>query len=378
MKKSAMNPVSMRIKSYFAHSVERAIQQAREELGGEATLITSRRAARGERHLGTYEVVFGVEKPAEESSVALNPGDLNNELNLLRDQLDGIKRLLKLNGSGGHSFDRPELADLYARLIASGFTDLSARQIAEESGTRWNQLAASNRNSGDVLWSLAGECSGQRMRFAPEYAAPAPDSSRAIVLVGPPGAGKTTTLTKIAIQECVARRQSLRLISLDLHRPAAHEKLRSYAAIIGAGCSCAGTAAEFVEAIEEYKNKNVLLIDTPGYGPRDAELTKDLLKLLSQVNNKEVHLVIPASMKTNDALRSIQMYEPFQPDYLLFTKLDETDSAGSVISIALETGRPVSYLTRGQDIPDDFQKAGAAALLSDLFKNERAEAISAA
>src|SRR5271168_4978530 len=101
MDKGAMGSetASMRIKSYFAMSVERAIQDAREELGGDATLITSRRAAPDARHLGAYEVVFGIADPAE--GVPAAPGeDLNAELTLLRDQLDGIKRLLKLRGSG--------------------------------------------------------------------------------------------------------------------------------------------------------------------------------------------------------------------------------------------------------------------------------------
>ena len=379
MKSLAANPVSMRIKSYFANSVEQAIQKARQELGGEATLITSRRASREERHLGTYEVVFGVEKPNEEPSAGSAGADLNSELNLLREQLDGIKRLLKWSGAGAHHFERPELADIYAKLSRAGFTDNAAHQVAEESGVRWSKLPQTERLSAPAaLWSLAGECIGQRLRFAPEYTAPAPDTNRTIILIGPPGAGKTTTLTKLAIQQCVVRRQSLRLISLDLHRPAAHEKLRSFAAIIGAGCSCAGTAAEFVEAMEEYKNKNVLLIDTPGYGPRDAELTRDLLRLLVPIKGKEVHLVLPASWKTGDLLRCIQMYDAFKPDYLLFTKLDETETIGSVVSIALETGRPLSYLTRGQNIPEDLEKATSAGLLSELFKAECAEAISAA
>src|SRR5271170_1265592 len=112
---------SMRIKSYFSSSVERAIQEAREELGGEATLITSRRSAPDARHLGAYEVVFGIaEAPAEPAPPAVPTEDFNAELSVLRDQLDGIKRLLNLRGTGAENFARPELEQLYERLLAMG------------------------------------------------------------------------------------------------------------------------------------------------------------------------------------------------------------------------------------------------------------------
>src|ERR1035438_9129483 len=104
---------SMRIKSYFASSVERAIHDAREELGGEATLITSRRAAPDARHLGAYEVVFGIAETPESVQSTSASEDLNAELTLLRDQLDAIKRLLNLRGAGGDRFARPELQQVY-------------------------------------------------------------------------------------------------------------------------------------------------------------------------------------------------------------------------------------------------------------------------
>ena len=98
---------SMRIKSYFASSVERAIHDAREELGDEATLITSRRAAPDARHLGAYEVVFGIAEAPEDTQSAIPSEDFNAELTMLRYQLDGIKRLFKLKGGAPESFALP-------------------------------------------------------------------------------------------------------------------------------------------------------------------------------------------------------------------------------------------------------------------------------
>jgi flagellar biosynthesis protein FlhF len=365
---------SMRIKSYFAMSVERAIHDAREELGGEATLITSRRSAPDARHLGAYEVVFGITDSPEESEAATE--ELSAELTMLRDQLDGIKRLLKLRGAGADSFARPELGQLYEQLISLGWEESWARQITEDASARWQALAPSQRTSN--YENLAAESIGSRLKFAPEFASANSDSSRAVIFVGPPGAGKTTTLAKIAIQECLARRVSARIISVDPHGVAAHEKLRSFAEIMGIGFTAASSAPQFREAIEGLRNKNVLLIDTPGYGHADWDWARDLAGLLAQLEQKEIHLVLPASMHPAGLLRYVKRFEEFNPDYLLFTKLDETESHAPLLSLAFEANKPLSFLTRGQSIPEDIEVANSGALLAGLFGRGRAEATSAA
>jgi flagellar biosynthesis protein FlhF len=347
---------SMRIKSYFASSVERAIQDAREELGGEATLITSRRAAPNARHLGAYEVVFGIAE-APEDAQALQPSEeLNSELTMLRDQLDGIKRLLKLKGAEAGSFARPELGQLYEQLASSGWEEGLSRQITEEAYSRWQTLSPAQRSSSGpaCFEELATECVGKRLRFAPEFRSRSSDANSPVILVGPPGAGKTTTLAKIAIRECLANRLSVRIISVDLHGVAGHEKLRSFAAIMGAGFTAASSAAQFTEAIDEFRNKDVLLIDTPGYGHSDWAFARDLAAILAQLKTKEIHLVLPASLHQTALLRYVRRYEEFNPDYLLFTKLDETESSGSMLSVAFEMSRPLSFLTSGQGIPEDI------------------------
>jgi flagellar biosynthesis protein FlhF len=371
---------SMRIKSYFSSSVERAIQEAREELGGEATLITSRRSAPDARHLGAYEVVFGLAESPETDGAAPASDDLNAELTLLRDQLDGIKRLLKLRTTGADGFARPELGQLFEQLATAGWEDGLARQITEEAHASWLAQSPAQRPcaSASSFEKLAKENIGQKLRFAPEFTPSGSDSSRAVVLAGPPGGGKTTTLAKLAIQECLAKRLSVRIISLDIHGVAAHEKLRSFASIMGAGFTAASSASQFAEAIEEFRNKHVLLIDTPGYGHADWEWAHDMAVVLAELKNKEIHLVLPASMHPAGLLRYVRRYEELNPDYLLFTKLDETESYGALLSVALQTARPLSFLTRGQAVPEDIEAASIGALLGGVLARERAEAISAA
>ena len=164
-----------------------------------------------------------------------------------------------------------------------------------------------------------------------------------VVFAGPAGAGKTTTLIKIAIRECLAQRQPVRILSVDPYRVAAHEKLRSFASIIGVGFTAINSVQEFFAAAEESRNKSVVLVDTPGYSPAELDGAAEIASCFERLANKQIHLVLPASMKRADLTRSIRGYAAFQPDFLLFTKLDETGSQGAILSAALEAGKPLSY-----------------------------------
>jgi flagellar biosynthesis protein FlhF len=370
---------SMKIKSYFASSVEQAIQQARQELGTEAMLVTSRRAAVESRHLGAYEVVFGAPDSEESPSPRPHSKDLSAELQVLRSQLEDIKRVLQLNNSRAQGSD-PEIDELYRDLTAADLDSSLARQISDQVSTLWQALPAAQRSAAgiDLLHGLAEESIRKQLRIVAPLEIKEQEANRILVFTGPAGAGKTTTLTKVAIQECLARRVSVRIISVDPYRVAAHEKLRTFAGILGTGFTAASTMREFIEAVEEYRSKNVLLIDTPGYGGNDFEGSRDLSGFLARLNHKEVHLVLPASMKRADLARSVRRFQEFKPDYLLFTKLDETESFGAIISTAIEAAKPLSFFANGQSIPEDLEAANLEALLEPMFTRERAGAISAA
>jgi len=368
----------MKIKSYFASSVEQAIQKARQELGTEAMLITSRRAAAEARHLGAYEVVFGAHD-VEESASRGPSKDLSAELQVLRAQLEDIKRVLQLNNARAQGSD-PEIDELYRELAAADLDSSLARQIADQVSTLWLALPPPQRSASgiELLHGLAEESIRKQLRIAPPAGVREQEVNRTLVFAGPSGAGKTTTLTKIAIQEFLAHRVSVRIISVDPYRVASHEKLRNFAGILGTGFTAASTMREFIEAVEEYRGKSVLAIDTPGYSGNDFEGSRDLSGFLARLNNKEVHLVLPASMKRADLAGCVRRFEEFKPDYLLFTKLDETESFGAIISTAIESGKPLSFFGNGQSIPEDLEAANLETLLEPLFTRERAGATSAA
>jgi flagellar biosynthesis protein FlhF len=147
---------------------------------------------------------------------------------------------------------------------------------------------------------------------------------------------------------------------------------------MGFGFTAANSMREFIEAMDEFRSTDVLLIDTPGFSFNDFEFAGDLIRFLRQMTSKEIHLVLPASMNRDDLILYARRYAEFQPDYVLFTKLDETESRGAVLAAALEADKPLSYLAAGQNIPEDIQAPNWPTLLGKLLRREKVAALSAA
>ncbi len=369
----------MQIKSYFADSVELAIQTARQELGADAVLITSRRAALEASRRGAYEVVFGTSPQA--SAVGPDSGneELGRELAVLRDQLDTIKRVLKQQKDVSGSATPPELELIRQELAEAGLSEPLLQTVLDEirdTPSRPGSASAAENLAG--LRNAAFENIRARIQFAPPFNLRTAGGSRAHVFVGPPGAGKTTTLAKVAMRECLGQRVSVRIISLETHRVGAQEKLRGLAKIMGFGFTAADSMREFIEALDEFRGKDVLLIDTPGFGRQDFEAAGDLSRFLAQMKAKEIHLVLPASMNRDDLMACMRRYESLGPDYLLFTKLDETESRTAALQTALEAGRPLSYFTTGQAIPEDLEPANWPLLAGALSRRQATAAVPAA
>src|SRR6202789_4171458 len=318
---------SMKIKSYFASSVEQAVQEARQELGTDAMLITSRRSSPETRSLGAYEVVFGLTAPTARKRPSVPAADLSGELQHLRAQLQEIKSTLQ--GARASESGSSEAEDLFEELVSNDLARNIAHEIVSTAVRLREQLTRDQPAPPLALRAYAAELISKKLRFAGPFQKPSSqqsssDAAQVVVFAGPAGAGKTTTLIKIAIRECLAQRQSVRILSVDPYRVAAHEKLRSFAAIIGVGFSALNSVQEFLAAMEESRSKSVVLVDTPGYSPAEMDGAEEIAGCLKRIANTQTHLVLPASMKRADLMRNIRHYAAFQPDYLLFTKLDET------------------------------------------------------
>jgi flagellar biosynthesis protein FlhF len=370
----------MKIKSYYSRSVESAIAEAREELGPEAMLVESRKAAPDARHLGEYEVVFALTSdgpPATAKSTAPPRDSLSHDVAELKKELEGMRRAITRTAFAPPQWlsGAPDLSDAYAVLTANEIDPDLAREIVQSaesrsSGGSRSKVAQLNqpRDSAAYQQALIQELES---RFTVKPALGRTESgARITALVGPPGAGKTTTLVKLAVNYGLACRRPVLLISMDNHRIAAAEQLRSYAGILGVGFQMLETVSALAQSIEENRSKDLILIDTPGLGFTEIGDSSTLARFLSTRADIDTQLALAASVKPADLARMVDAYQVFKPQRLVFTKLDETVSFGSIFNEAVRTAMPLSFFATGQRIPEDLEEVTPGRLTSLILSGQ--------
>lgn len=374
----------MRLKSYFAATVEAAVAEARRELGEEALLVNSRKAPAEARHLGEYEVVFaaGPEKAAGAADAA-QPGSeewrdrLVAEVACLRRQVERAAAALAQSAAAARTVAQqaPGWSEAMGHLIAAGVGPELAADIVERARLRAQPPAPANKR-GRARTAARTDAARMRAALASEISERLPVDAtlgrpgaarRLVALVGPPGAGKTTTLVKLAVTHGLAARRPAQILTADTARINAAEQLRVCAGILGIGFQVVETPAALGQALEEHSNKELILIDTPGLGPKDVDQGADLAKFLASHPEMDTHLVLTATMKSADLSRAVDRFSIFGVSKLLFTRLDETETCGSILDQALRTARPVSFLGTGQQIPEDLEPASRERIVDLLM-----------
>jgi flagellar biosynthesis protein FlhF len=368
----------LKIKSYYAKTVEEALGQASGEMGPDAVLVHSRRTPVESRHLGPYEVVFAVpaktaagprangegrkaEGRRNDAADAGKGSDMQLSLELLqmRRQMEEIRRALAQRNQPAPAAAEPEPAWERVRtlLTEAGVDAEIAADIANEAAAAYPTGAEAPDD--DELFAALQPLLVRRLRGTSDLR-PRTEGARIVAFAGPPGGGKTTALVKLACAQSQAAARSVHLISADTYRIGACEQLKGYASILGVGLDFADTPALLSQSIEAARHKELVLIDMPGLSGPDFELVEAMLDFLGRRQDIEKHFVVPATARFRDLKRSLRQYERFRPDCLLFTHLDETDCFGSIYSTAVWSGTPVSYVSAGQLIPEDLEEAAPA------------------
>jgi flagellar biosynthesis protein FlhF len=160
------------------------------------------------------------------------------------------------------------------------------------------------------------------------------------------------------------------LLSIDTYRVAAVEQLRTFAKIMTVPVQVAATPEDVPEALARFSSPDLVLVDTAGRSQRNAEQIEALRRLLDVVAFDEIHLVLSATTKSTDLADVVERFGGLGANRLLFTKLDETTSYGSLFNTVCDAGLPLSYVTTGQMVPEDFEVADPHAL-ADLVMGRR-------
>lgn len=190
-----------------------------------------------------------------------------------------------------------------------------------------------------------------------------------VFFIGPTGVGKTTTIAKIASMLKLSGKVKVALVTSDTYRIAAVEQLKTYANILGVPLKVVYSADEMTNTMEELEEYDLVLIDTAGRSHNNKEQKEDIHRLLETVpeEQREVFLVMSATTKYRDLVKISQSYSEITKYSLIFTKLDETDAIGNVFNIRMLTGAPLSYMTWGQNVPDDIGKVDAQKMAKQLL-----------
>ena len=186
---------------------------------------------------------------------------------------------------------------------------------------------------------------------------PAEKGPKLVYFIGPTGVGKTTTIAKIASRFSVVEKKKIVLLTADTYRIAAAEQLRTYANILEVPFRIIYTPQEIRTAIEDYAAYDYIFVDTSGHSQKNTDQRDDTLALLRAADGqaeKEVYLVVSATTKYRDLLNIADTYKKLTDFRLVFTKLDETQCQGNLFNLRLHTDAPMSYVTCGQNVPDDI------------------------
>ncbi len=186
---------------------------------------------------------------------------------------------------------------------------------------------------------------------------PVSDGPIAEIFIGPTGVGKTTTIAKLASELRITQKKKVALLTVDTYRIAAADQLRTYATIMEIPFRVIYSTDEIRQAAEDFKDFDYLMVDTAGHSLHNEEQKQTMIGFihaLEELVDTENYLVLSATTKYRDLIEIADGYSELVKYKLIFTKMDETRSAGNLYNIHMHTGAPMSYITNGQNVPSDI------------------------
>ena len=290
---------------------------------------------------------------AAASTVALGE-KLDNLENLLKQQIDGndSSKDVKSEEPSEDSEHIKFIKLLYNTMIDNDVHEKYANQIIEEveKGAKPNM---------PFDYFLTNVYQKMILKFGKsKKIEPAQDGPKVVFFVGPTGVGKTTTIAKIASKFCVEEKKKVALLTADTYRIAAAEQLRTYANILEVPFRIIYSDKEVEPIYHEFKDFDYILVDTAGHSHHNEEQrmnSKLMIHSLDDVAQTEVYLVLSATTKYRDLVSIADTYREMTDYTLIFTKLDETTSLGNLLNLRLHTDAEMSYVTCGQNVPEDIE-----------------------
>ncbi len=284
------------------------------------------------------------------------------------DELHAMVEKLCQRAASAPSHDMPEA-------LFRVFTDLIEAEVDEAIAREWIDRIRTDRDVDGLVDATLVKARVARL-LEDEINVTGPivtqaDKCRVVALVGPTGVGKTTTIAKLAANYRLREKRRVGLITVDTYRVAAVEQLRTYADIIDLPMEVVATPREMREASARMSHLDLVLMDTAGRSPRDEVRIQELKSMLAEAEPDDVYLVLSGTAGAKSLTATAERFADVGTTAVLLTKLDEATSLGHLASLVRACHLPISYLTDGQNVPDDIQVADRRKLAQALLGMER-------
>jgi len=381
----------MQVKRYHAENMKQAMDAAIRELGSDAVMLTHHKVRRkgfknlfrkpilevqfaydpanmpSVQKLNTLQTMDGTNKthkdqkgkPAAVSSEQFEQLDkrMNSFESMLTDFLDKftyVKRDI--------TYDYPEeVQNLLGRMIESQVREELAHSLAKQTEQMLrNQPEA---NAAEVVEHLLFEQFGR-----PEPILHKKFTQKVILVLGPTGVGKTTTIVKLAADFAVKQKKKVGIINTDTYRIGAQEQLQTYADILGIPLQVVYHLHELDKVMESLSDRDMIFVDTAGKRPGDEQHKEDMLDIVRILKPEDTLLCLAATTSFASIMEMVDTYGFIEDYRVLVTKVDETKYRGSLLNISWYTQKPLAYITTGQDVPDDIEVADVEAIVKQIVR----------
>lgn len=378
----------MKIRTYVADNVQEAFYKVKSELGKDAVILQTKHIKKG-GFLGLFaknmvEVVAAndINLPTNQSKKPLIksiPGistksrerELTGDIKQLQNGIEQVKNMLNTlysvqNQSSTEAVDLPPALKNYWGQMYSMDVDTeiihmimhnTKKALSKEDLNDTKKVF--NTVRGEIISSFSDKTEPIELT----------NSKNIVAFVGPTGVGKTTTIAKLAAHFSLYRDKKVAMITADTFRVGAIEQLKFYGNLLEIPVLVIYRLEDIKNILLDLSGFDLLLVDTMGFSPNNRMQIKKIKGLLDVINPTDIHIVISAATKNQDILEILNNYKELNYKKIIITKLDETKSYGMILNALKTTGCSLSYLTTGQNVPDDIEIASAEKI-ADMILGE--------